>query len=112
MTAPPPYGRSPRVPGPREVAQTYFLVGNNNLHPHLLYTLLLPTRTGNAPDHLSEFEEALEHNDPSGWVVGISDKLLTNRHHIWFVLANKCDHCYHDIKFYVLCDFVVIVFFS
>ena len=47
MTAPPPYGRSPRVPGPWEEEQTYFLVGNNNQHPHLLDILLLPTRTGN-----------------------------------------------------------------
>ena len=53
MTAPPPYGRSPRVPGPREVVQTYFLVGNNNLHPHLLYILLLPTRTGNGVRSMS-----------------------------------------------------------
>ena len=52
MTAPPPYGRSPRVPGPREVAQTYFLVGNNNQHPHLQYTLLLPTRTGNVENYI------------------------------------------------------------
>ena len=55
MTAPPPYGRSPRVPGPREVAQTYFLVGNNNQHPHLLYTLLLPTRTGNGDSNKEPF---------------------------------------------------------
>merc|ERR1712037_960875 len=39
-------------------------------------------RAPRAPDHLSEFEEALEHNNPSGWLVGTSDKLLTNnRHH-------------------------------
>merc|ERR1712037_383059 len=39
-------------------------------------------RAPRAPDHLSEFEEALEHNNPSGWLVGTSDKLLiNNRHH-------------------------------
>ena len=60
MTAPPPYGRSPRVPGPREVVQTYFLVGNNNLHPHLLNILLLPNRTGNgATHHLVRFPNPL-----------------------------------------------------
>ena len=49
------------------------------------------------PDHLSEFEEALEHNNPSGWLVGTSDKLLiSNRHRncnrIWSRLANRCEN--------------------
>jgi len=50
-----------------------------------------------ASDRLSEFQEALKYIDPSGWVVGISDKLLiNNRHpncyHIWSRLENKCKY--------------------
>ena len=39
-----------------------------------------------APDHLSEFEEALQHNNLSGWLVGTSDILLVNNRH------HNCNH--------------------